>query len=260
MTNKTIASSLVKDLGLGEKELIALVGAGGKTHLMYTLARELLSLQYQIITTTTTKIYPPEPGQSPALILGGTGVFPAIEKALAQFGHLTWAAGRAPGNKLAGVSRPDLSLLWASGLSDFLIVEADGSARRPVKAPKAAEPVVPYETTLFISVVGLSALNRLLNKEYAFRPEIISRLTGIPLKAPMTMEGIAQLMVHPEGGLKGWLPGMRAVIILNQADLEPGPGASLRLAERIKELGKGRISQVIIRGRESGEGSPGDRR
>lgn len=249
MIRTTTYAALVKDLALKKKELLSLVGAGGKTHLMYTLARELLSLRYKIITTTTTKIYPPEPGQSPALILGGAGVFPAIEKALALSGHLTWAAGQTPGNKLAGVSLPDLSALWASGLSDFLIVEADGSAQRPIKAPKADEPVVPIETTLFISVVGLSALNRPLNKEYAFRPEIISRLTGIPLNAPMTMEGIAHLMVHPEGGLKGWLPGMRAVIILNQADLEPVPGAGRRLAESINELGKNKINRVIICGR-----------
>jgi probable selenium-dependent hydroxylase accessory protein YqeC len=219
---------------------------------MYTLAKELHSLNQKVITTTTTKIYPPEPGQSPTLILGGQEVFPEIKKALDQYGHLTWAAGRTTKNKLAGVSLSDVSALWSSGLTNFLIVEADGSAQRPIKAPEAFEPVVQEETTLFLSVVGLSALNRPLNEDNAFRPEIVSRLTGIPLKATMTLEAIAQLLVHPQGGLKGWLPGMRAVIILNQADLEPEAGLGLRLAEIIKDLGKGRISKVIIRGRESG--------
>jgi len=240
--------SLINPLGLKEKELISLVGAGGKTTLMYALAAELLSHKSKIITTTTTKIFPPEPGQSPSLILGGMEIFSKIKKALAQHGHITWAAGRAVGNKLDGVSLADLSQLWSSGLTDYLIVEADGSAQKPIKAPNADEPVVPEETTLFISVVGLSALNKPLNKDIAFRPEIISRLTGIPMNSPITLEGIARLMVHPEGGLKGWLPGMRAVIILNQADMEPEPGLGHRLAGRIEELANDKISKVIIRG------------
>jgi probable selenium-dependent hydroxylase accessory protein YqeC len=243
------SSTLVGDLALREKELITLVGAGGKTTLMFALANELLAGHKKIITTTTTKIYPPESGQSPALILGGREVFPEIEEVLARCGHLTWAAGRAAENKLIGVYPPDLSALWSSGLTDFLIVEADGSAQRPVKAPGADEPVVPKETTLFIAVVGLSALNKPLTQEFAFKPEIISRLSGIPLNSPMTLEGIARLMVHPQGGLKGWLPNMRAFIILNQADKEPGPGMGYRLAERIEELAEGKIRKVIIRKR-----------
>ena len=247
MIKRTTASSLVRDLGLKQREFISLVGAGGKTTLMFTLARELLSHNKKIITTTTTKIYPPEPKQSPALILGGMEAFSEIEKALDRYGHITWAAGRAAKEKLAGVSKADLSALWFSGRPDFLIVEADGSAQRPIKAPGADEPVVPEETTLFISVVGLSALNKPLNKESAFRPEIISRLTGVPLNSPMTPEGVARLLIHPDGGLKGWLPGMRVVIILNQADKAPGPGTGHRLAERVEEMAEGRISKVLIR-------------
>lgn len=247
MIKRTTTSTLVRDLGLKQREVISLVGAGGKTTLMFTLAKELLSRNCKIVSTTTTKIFPPEPSQSPVLILGGPGVFPEIEKALDRYGHATWAAGRAAEDKLAGVSTADVSAFWSKGLSDFLIVEADGSARRSIKAPGADEPVVPKETTLFISVVGLSVLDKPLNKAFAFRPEIISRLTGLPLNSPMNTEGIARLMVHPEGGLKGWLSTMRAVIILNQADLEPEPGMGYQLAERIEELAKGRIYKVLIR-------------
>jgi probable selenium-dependent hydroxylase accessory protein YqeC len=243
---RSTTSTLVLDLGLKPREVISLVGAGGKTSLMYALAKELLPLNHKVITTTTTKIYPPEPWQSPALILGGAETLPDIRQALDRFGHITWAAGRALGNKLAGVLPADLSTLWATDLSDFLIVEADGSAQRPIKAPGVEEPVVPKETTLFISIVSLSALNNPLNKDQAFRPEIISRLTGIPLGTAMTWEAIAQLMAHPEGGLKGWLPGMRAIILLNQADAVPEPGLVYRIAERIAELAKGRINKVLI--------------
>ena len=243
------SSNLTNDLILKKRELITLVGAGGKTTLMYALAKELLAQNNRVVTTTTTKIYPPDPDQSPALFLGGRAVFAEMKTALDRLGHCTWAAGRNANNKLAGVSLSDLSALWASTLVDFLIVEADGSARKPIKAPNADEPVTSAETTLFLTVVGLSALNKPLNSENAFRPEIISRLIGLPLQAPMTLEAMAQLLVHPQGGLKGWLPGMRAVAIVNQADSEDEPGAGKRLADRIEDLGKGRISQVLLRGK-----------
>lgn len=240
-------SNLIEALGLKEKELISLVGAGGKTTLMYTLANGLLASRKTIITTTTTKIYPPEPDQSPFLLLGGVEIFPYLEPSLTRYGHLTWAAGRGAENKLIGVKCSDLSALWTSNRSDFLIVEADGAAQKPIKAPNGREPVVPKETTLFISVIGLSALTRPLNKDQAFRPEIISRLTGMPLDSSITVDGLARLLVHPQGGLKGWDPSMRAVIMLNQVDREPEPGMGYWLAEKIKELGDERISSVIIR-------------
>ena len=43
MIQVTSTSALVRNLALGEKELITLVGAGGKTTLMYALAQKLLS-------------------------------------------------------------------------------------------------------------------------------------------------------------------------------------------------------------------------
>jgi hypothetical protein len=94
--------------------------------------------------------------------------------------------------------------------------------------------------------MGLSALNRPLNQDNAFRPEIISRLTGLSLEAPMTVEPLARLLVHPEGGMKGFRPSMRAFILLTQVDLEPEPGVGQRLAERIEELGRDRVGRVLI--------------
>jgi probable selenium-dependent hydroxylase accessory protein YqeC len=243
---KKLSGDLVKDLALNKRELISLVGAGGKTTIMYSLSKELSDLQYRVITTTTTKIFPPEPDQSRALILGGRAIFPEIRTALNRYGRVTWAAGRVEKNKLAGVDLEDVSICWASGLADYLIVEADGSARRPIKAPNDREPVVPKETTLFLTVMGLSALNRPLNQDNAFRPEIISRLTGLSLEAPMTVEPLARLLVHPEGGMKGFRPSMRAFILLTQVDLEPEPGVGQRLAERIEELGRDRVGRVLI--------------
>ena len=49
--------------------LISLVGAGGKTTTMYTLASELAQKHKRVITTTTTSIYFPRQGETDTLIV-----------------------------------------------------------------------------------------------------------------------------------------------------------------------------------------------
>ena len=214
--------------------------------MMFALAGELRVLNRRVITTTTTKIYPPAQEESPRLLLGGPEVFPSIEEDLIHYGHITWAAGRTAENKLLGGSLPDLAHLWTRGCADFLIVEADGSARRPIKAPHQNEPVVPLESTCFISVFGLSALGQPLNSNWAFRPEIISRLTGIQPGSPFSAEGLANLATHPLGGLKGRGPGMRAVVFLNQWDSQSDVHPLRHLAEAILSKGQGQIERVLV--------------
>src|SRR5437660_9533426 len=51
------------------QSLISIVGAGGKTTTMYTLASELAQRGSHIITTTTTNIYFPKQGETDTLIV-----------------------------------------------------------------------------------------------------------------------------------------------------------------------------------------------
>ena len=56
--------TLAEAFSIGEREVISLVGAGGKTTLLYALGRELSALRCGVILTTTTKIFEPEPSRS----------------------------------------------------------------------------------------------------------------------------------------------------------------------------------------------------
>jgi hypothetical protein len=51
--------SLTEALGIEAREMISLVGAGGKTTLMFRLAKELSLSGKRLVTTTTTKILEP---------------------------------------------------------------------------------------------------------------------------------------------------------------------------------------------------------
>ncbi len=230
----------------GPRELIALVGAGGKTTFMFTLAEELAGRKGRVVTTTTTKIFPPEGEESPLIVTGRRESFPLIREGLRRKGRLTWAAAPGPQGKLLGVALSDLSRLWSRKWVHYIIAEADGSARKPLKAPREQEPVVPPETTIFISLLGLSALGTPLNEASCFQAERIARLTGFPPATPITEDLLIRLAVHPLGGLKGRNPGMRAVCVLNQTDTLADPRVLPGLAEAILRQAASAYDRVIL--------------
>lgn len=61
---------------------------------------------------------------------------------------------------LAGIPPEMVDQFAAQAEFSYVVVEADGSAHKPFKAPLEYEPVVPCSTTLLIAVVGVDALGQ----------------------------------------------------------------------------------------------------
>ncbi|MBI2917140.1 MAG: putative selenium-dependent hydroxylase accessory protein YqeC [Chloroflexi bacterium] len=223
-------------------EVVALVGGGGKTSAMYRLARELAAAGYRGVVTTTTKVWAPTPDQVPELVvaerwpLALTGLGPA----LARSPLVALGASRGPEGKLYGVDPDWVGALRTALGVDFVLVEADGAAGRPLKGPASHEPVIPASTTLLVPVAGASALGRPLGSDIAHRPEIVARLTGLGLGEAVTPEAVARLLLHPEGNVKGAPASARVVPLINQVD-SPEIGTLARdLAAHLLKQGLGR--------------------
>ena len=73
----------------------------------------------------------------------------------------------------------------------WIIVEADGAKRRPLKAPGRYEPVIPACSHIVIGVVGLNGLGKPLDKKYVFRPEIFAEITKLGLGKPIDENAVA---------------------------------------------------------------------
>ena len=261
-------------LGLtGGPELVAFVGGGGKTSLLFALAE---SLPGRVVITTTTRIFAAQMRLAPAVVYADD---------LSPLGALLDAHGRClvvghvDGDKARGVA-PDLpARLLARPDVDAVVVEADGSRMRPVKAPAEHEPVIPPETTLVVPVAGLDALEGPL-AEVAHRAEIVKRITndelgirneeeesvpspfgkglgrGSAVLSPsgrgsdageqewLTPAGLARLLTHPEGGLKGVPHGARVVVFLNKVESKARLDAA-RAAARLM-LGEPRVDRVVL--------------
>jgi probable selenium-dependent hydroxylase accessory protein YqeC len=240
--------SLLESLDLRTREVISLVGAGGKTTLMFRLARELLLAGKKVVTATTTKIMEPSSEETPCLF-----VHPDEEKlkqlvlqSIDQFRHVTLARERLEARKLKGISPDLISLLHNSPEIDMMIIEADGAAGRPVKAPREWEPVISSHTTLVIGLLGVDGVGKELNEENLFQAERISQLTGIPMGEKMTCEGMAILMVRSQGIFKGAPDSSRRVAIINKVDVPEGMIRGRAIGKEILKKGSPQIERVIL--------------
>jgi molybdenum cofactor cytidylyltransferase len=99
-----------------------------------------------------------------------------------------------------------------------LLIEADGSRQKPLKAPEEHEPIIPEFVETVVVVAGLSGLGKPLTGEYIHRPEIFARLCGLGIGDTVTPEAIVSVLAHQAGGLKNIPPQARRVALLNQAD------------------------------------------
>jgi molybdenum cofactor cytidylyltransferase len=204
-------------IGIRRGDVVAFVGGGGKTTAMFGLAAELVAEGWRVLTTTTTMIAPPGPEARTCLLISPElhEAHPQLELALQKCNHVTLAAQHLPEqNKLRGV--PPEWIPSLGSLVDVVLVEADGARMKPFKAPAAHEPVMPVGASLLIPVAGIDVVGKPLSSETAHRPERISSITGLPLGAEITPQVVAQVLTHPDGGLKGFT-GDRVVPLVNKA-------------------------------------------
>jgi probable selenium-dependent hydroxylase accessory protein YqeC len=242
-------ASLRNGFNLEKGGVISLVGAGGKTALMFRIARELAKSGDTVLTTTTTKIYMPTRKQSPWVILSESGrtLVKQAKTFLKINSHISAGAGQLNfQHKLKGLRPEIIDYLWRSNVFRWIIVEADGAAGKPLKAPALHEPVVPRSTKWIIGVVGLSAVRKPLTENWVFRPKLFANLSGLAIGSEITEEAIAAALMHEDGIMKCVFPEAMRLAFLNQADSHARLKAGKRIAQLLMKSKEKRIKRVVV--------------
>ena len=170
--------------------VISLVGAGGKTTLIFTLAKELKEAGFRVAVTTTTHMQEEtRDGITPVGVPCG-------------------------GGKISGVSEEMLEHLRED--YDVVLVEADGSHRLPFKVPSASEPALPKYTDLVIGVAGASAIGQPFGA-VCHRLEQAIDCLGVTRGTTVTEEHLLEVLNAPWGQRKNVVCDYQYVI--NQVDL-----------------------------------------
>lgn len=229
--------------------IVSLVGAGGKTTLLFRLAKELAAAGESVLTTTTTKIFMPTPAQSAHVIIASeiTEALRRTEALSPPALHVTAAAARdTETGKLIGFGPEAIEAFRKSGRFRWILVEADGASRRPLKAPADHEPVISEATGWLVAVVGLDAIGKPLTDAWVFRPERYAGLTGIPLGRSVTPESVSTALLHESGIMKGCPPNARRFAFLNKADREDRINAGRKIAEKLMANSRGKLSGILM--------------
>lgn len=178
----------------------AVIGGGGKTTLLRTLGEKLALAGRRVVLCTTTKIFP-----FPGLLNLASSGEEALARALDKV-PLLCVGTPVPGtNKLTA---PAISMECLAGLADYVLVEADGAAGRPMKAHAPHEPVIPTGADQVICVVGASGFGQPVSRA-AHRPELYARLAGLAPDDPVTPAAAAAVL---------GLEGLHSRVYVNQAD------------------------------------------
>lgn len=208
-------------LGLGDRELIAFVGAGGKKTAMGHLVEEARRRGLRVGYTTTTHM--PPPADLPLVVADARELPGALEGVASP---VAFAAERVPdperaARKVRGFEPGVLEDLFESARFDWLLVKADGARRREFKAPGSEEPVIPRSATRVVPVASAHAIGEPVDAPTVHRPERVAAIAGIDVGDALTTDIAGRVLASEEGGLKGVPSGSTVTPLVNKADTPP---------------------------------------
>jgi len=232
---------------LRKGDVVSIVGSGGKTTLMFQLARELTTKGMRVITTTTTKIFPPQSSESSRLVIADheDSLLNKVQELLRNENHIT-VAEKFIGPKLKGISPQLVDTMKEQKIADVIVIEADGARGCPLKAPNETEPVIPSSTTWTLAVAGLDAIGKRNTEDYVFRPDYFSRLTGVNVGEVITPESVSRIILHPEGITRGTPEKAGIAVILNKGEISNGLDIGKKIASSVMKEKKKAIVKVLI--------------
>ncbi|MGL4987256.1 MAG: selenium cofactor biosynthesis protein YqeC, partial [Treponemataceae bacterium] len=162
MKNDSLIHNL--KLPIDKKIILSVVGAGGKTSLIYNLSKEFAALEKKnFICTTTHMMIPCKKGffleegkikNTTSFFYKNAIIIAGKKTKLHKFTQLTEANYKKIANQ-----------------ADIILIEADGAKHKNIKIPAVNEPQIHPKTDYVVIVCGLSCLGKTI-KNHHFRYEL----------------------------------------------------------------------------------------
>lgn len=237
--------NLRQALRLSPNSRVALVGSGGKTTAMFQAARQL---DPPVVVTASTHL-----GEWQLEFADRHFFITRVEdvdRYAGQIEGVTLFSGTPVKDKrVLGLAEDALGRIYqlSSPLGFPVLVEADGSRQKPLKAPGEKEPVIPGWVNHVVLCAGLWGVGKPLTPEVVHRAELFSSLSQIPLNAPITLDGLFRVLLHPQGGMKNIPVAAKRSLILNLPFLDQADDKQLSsLIFRVANYTTNPLNSIII--------------
>lgn len=223
---------LKKILGLNKGSVVSIVGAGGKTTFLFTLAEELRK-KHKVLLTTTTKIYLPEKKLYDYLSIGTIDSLSQEN----QNGIYVFGSNINEDKKIIGV-KPQFKHLLP--YFDYILIEADGAKQKCIKGWNSTEPVISKDTTITVGIVSIDAVGKRINKENVHRVEEFIKITNSIEDELIKIKHLIALILH-KNGLFNKARGKK-ILFINKVESEE----EKKLAKAIVHELRDHLDQIII--------------
>lgn len=197
---KSTQTALLTNLLRIRPGVTAIAGSGGKTSLLRALGRELSKTGHTVILCTTTRF------RCFDGIPGGDVADLADVRTLLRREPLIWLGTPAENGKWTA---PEIPMEDLCACADHVLVEADGSAGRPLKAHRDFEPVVPAEANQTILVVGAEGFHRPI-QDAAHCPELFAEKAQCGIDELVSAQNVARVLLKEN---------LADQVLVNQADV-----------------------------------------
>ena len=209
---------------------VSIVGAGGKTTLLYLLGNHLQEAGFKVLLTTTTIVYYPDSDENlNNLTFWGSKI---IESEFKQEFKQGFEQDK---RKIKGFEKVKMECFVKNGRFndfDFVVIEADGAKRMSIKAPNENEPVVIDFSDIVFGVVGLDSLGKAINEENTHRPAELIKIFNKDLGDIIDENDIKNLVLSENGLFKNSPDFAKKILVLNKAD----SAENLKSGEKIFDL------------------------
>lgn len=203
-----------------KKDIISIVGAGGKTSLMFYLANKLYGKK--IITTSTKILYPK-----------GYNVIIDDYLNFSKNNEIIVTAKELLNKKLAYINEKALFSDY-----DYILVEADGAKELNLKGWNETEPVIIEKSTKTIGVMDIKTINLDVNSKNIFRLDELEKITKLNKK--INIDNLYDIVTNKNGLFKNTLGDK--ILFINKVETH----TDLENAKKLRELVNTKVDNIFI--------------
>lgn len=190
---------------------VALIGSGGKTTMIRTLARENRTTKQIFVSNTLNMERIPE-SEVDFIDYQFREDYSLSE--YTQAGVYVLAYGIEPDNSLRGL--PLDVLEKQMDCFELCLIECDESRQRPLKAWRSHEPVLPRSTDMTLGILDITSIGLKISVDTVHNLDVFCDLTGKKVGDIITREDIKRLILNPDMMFRS-AQGKR-VLFINKAE------------------------------------------